>query len=273
MDARTKLYGVMGFPLGHTLSPAMHNAAFSERDINAVYLAFETPDAEGAMSAMKALGILGMSVTLPHKKKVLPFLDEVDEIGRKTGAVNTVLNKGGSLKGFNTDGPAVVRALEERTSLSGKTCLIIGAGGAAWAAAFSLMDRGVRLIIANRTGERGEALASALSSPYMPLHEAERHRVDLVLQATPVGMAPREEISPVTEKIFREGMVVMDMVYNPLETEFLKAAGARGAVTVSGLSMFVHQGAEQFRLWTGLDAPLDVMRRAVHEALRGRVLH
>ncbi|MEW6668191.1 MAG: shikimate dehydrogenase [Thermodesulfobacteriota bacterium] len=273
MESRLALFGVIGHPLGHSLSPAMHNAAFSEKGIQAVYLAFETLDPEGAMRGMRALGIRGMSVTHPHKREVVPFLDEVDDLGRRTGAVNTVLNVQGRLKGFNTDGAAVIRALEEKTTLAGKTCLIIGAGGAAWAAGFSLKARGVRLLVTNRTSARGESLASALSCPFVPLHEVVGCGQDVIIQATPVGMYPETDYLPVPEGIFREGMVVMDMVYNPMETPFLKAAGARGSIAVSGRSMFVYQGAEQFRLWTGLEAPLDVMRGAVETALRKRVLH
>lgn len=269
---QTGLFGVIGFPLGHSLSPALHNAAFSDKGIQAVYLAFESKDAEGAMRGMSALGIRGMSVTLPHKKAVLPFLDDVDEVARRIGAVNTVLNKGGRLEGYNTDGTAVTRALEEKTPLAGKTCLIIGAGGAARAAGFSLRERGVHLLITNRRRVHGEDLASSLSCSYVPLHEVDRLRPDLVIQATPIGMFPATGSSPVPESVFRDGMVVMDMVYNPMETRFLKEAKARGALAVSGLSMFIHQGAEQFRLWTGLDAPLEVMERAVRRELSERAL-
>jgi shikimate dehydrogenase len=272
-DSKLGIYGVMGYPLGHSLSPVMHNAAFSAKGVRAVYAVFETQDAEGAMRGMRALGIKGMSVTHPHKKEVLPFLDEVDDLGQRTGAVNTVLNAEGRLKGFNTDGGAVIRALEEKTSLDGKTCLIIGAGGAAWAAGFCLRERGMHILITNRTRVRGECLASALSCPYEPLHEAHRYGPNVVIQATPLGMAPLIDASPVSKRIFQQGMVVMDMVYSPGETRFLKDARARGALGISGLSMFVYQGAEQFRLWTGLDAPIDVMRKAVRDALRERVLH
>lgn len=269
----TGLYGVIGFPLGHSLSPAMHNAAFSEKGVNAIYLAFESRDAEGCMRAMRALNIKGMSVTAPHKKGVIPLLDKVDEVGQRTGAVNTILNKEDILSGFNTDGTAVIKALEEKTSLSGKTCLLVGAGGAACAAGYSLKEKGVRLIVTNRTRERGEALASALSSPYVPLLELGGEEADLVVHATPVGTYPYTEISPLSENVFREGMVVMDMVYNPLETRLLQDARARGCVVVSGLSMFVYQGAEQFRIWTGLEPPLGVMTRAVQRALKERLLH
>jgi len=268
IDQKTELYGVVGYPIGHSLSPAMHNAAFSAHGKNALYLAFETRDLEGCIRGIRALGIRGVSVTLPYKSAVIPFLDEADGLAKRIGAVNTVVNDHGRLLGYNTDAIGALTALEEKMELSGKTCLIIGAGGAARALGFMLKDYGVHLSISNRSTGRGEALAGALGCPFVPLEEAKKMQADLLIQTTPIGMHPHEDCCSVSPDVLRQGMVVMDVVYNPPETRLLKTAKACGCLTIDGLGMFIHQGAEQFRLWTDLEAPLSVMRHAVKQALK-----
>jgi shikimate dehydrogenase len=267
IDQETELYGVVGCPIGHSLSPAMHNAAFSAHGKNALYLAFQTRDLEGCIRGIRALGIRGVSVTLPHKSAVIPFLDEADGLAKRIGAVNTVVNDQGRLLGYNTDAKGALKALEEKIELPGRTCLVIGAGGAARAIGFMLKDYGVRLNISNRAHQRGEDLAGTLGCPFVPLGEVEDMQVDLLIQTTPVGMYPHEDQCIVSPDALREGMVVMDVIYNPLETRLLKMARDRGCLTIDGLAMFIHQGAEQFRLWTGVEAPLSVMRQAVEQAL------
>jgi len=270
IDQNTNLYGVLGKPIGHSLSPIMHNAAFSATGINAVYLAFETEDLEGALKGASVLGIKGMSVTIPFKSEAISFLDEVDDLAKKIGAINTIINDGGKLIGYNTDALGALKALEDKIELSGKTCLIIGAGGAARAIGFILKQSGVRLKITNRTVRRGEELASSLGCPFVHLREVEGIQVDLLIQTTPVGMYPHIDRCLVQENILEEGMVVMDIIYNPLETRLLKMAKVCGCVTVSGLKMFINQGAEQFRLWTGINPPVNAMNHAVKEALLKR---
>jgi len=267
IDQHTRLYGVTGWPIGHSLSPAMHNAAFSAAGLNAVYLAFETKDIAGCIQGMKALGIRGMSITIPHKSTVIPLLDELDDLAKKIGAVNTIVNDKGRLKGYNTDAVGALNALEEKCKLQGKTCLIIGAGGAARAIGFILREKGIELKVANRSPERGRELANSLACPFIRLNEVKTLRADLLIHTTPAGMSPREDECVVPEELLNETVVVMDIVYNPLETSLLKKAGARGCLTISGLGMFIHQGAEQFRLWTGLEAPINVMAGTVREAL------
>jgi shikimate dehydrogenase len=267
IDQHTKLYGVIGDPLSHSLSPAMHNAAFLGRDLNAVYLAFETKDIQGCVRAMKAFGMKGMSVTLPYKSAVIPLLDEMDALAEKIGAVNTIVNQGGHLVGYNTDAKAALDALEQKVELSGKTCLIIGAGGAARAIGFILKEHDVSIAISNRSRERGKNLASSLGCPFVPLNNVEEIQVDVLIQATPVGMYPGHDRSIISGRGLREGMLVMDIVYNPAETKMLKVARDKGCITVSGLDMLIFQGAEQFRLWTGLEAPLDDMIVAVKKTL------
>jgi len=268
IDQHTDLYGVLGFPLGQTLSPIMHNTAFEVTGVNAIYLAFETRDIEGCIKGMRTLGIKGMSVTLPHKSSVIPLLDEVDGLAKKIGAVNTIVNKGGHLVGYNTDAIGALKALEKRIELSGKTCLIIGAGGAARAIGFILKENGMEVKVANRSTERGRALAFSLACPFIPLYELENTAADLLIHATPVGMTPYEYQCVILEHMLKKGMAVMDIIYNPLETRLLTMARTRGCLTINGLGMFIHQGAEQFRLWTGIEPPISAMKRSVKEALR-----
>ena len=206
-------------------------------------------------------------MTVPYKSPVIPLLDEVDCSAKRIGAVNTVVNDRGRLKGYNTDAVGALTALEEKIELSGKTCLIIGAGGAARAIGFILKEYGVYLSISNRSHRRGEDLAEALGCLFVPLEEAKGIQADLIIQTTPVGMYPHEDRSLISADVLRKGMVVMDVVYNPRETRLLKIARDRGCLTIDGLGMFVRQGAEQFRLWTGKEAPLSVMRQAVEQAL------
>jgi shikimate dehydrogenase len=268
IDQHTDLYAVVGYPIGHSLSPTMHNAAFSSVGLNAIYLAFETENTEGCIQGMRALGIRGMSVTLPHKSAVIPLLDGVDDLAGKIGAVNTIVNEKGHLTGYNTDAVGALLSLEENVKLSEKTCLVIGAGGAARAIGFILAEKGVNLKVSNRSVERGEALAHSLACPFIPLDKLQEPIADLLIQTTPVGMTPQKEECLVPKQILQKGMVVMDIIYNPVETMLLKVARARGCLTINGLSMFIHQGAEQFRLWTGLEPPILAMTRAVEGALR-----
>jgi len=268
IDQQTDLYGVVGYPLSHTLSPTMHNAAFSATDLNAVYLAFETEDIEGCLRGMRALGMKGISVTIPFKSSIIPLLDEVDESAKSIGAVNTIVNHRARLKGYNTDALGALKALEGETELSDKRCLIIGAGGAARAIGFVLRGRCAYLSIANRSIGRGEELADSLACSFVPLEEVEGVQSDLLIHATSVGICPRDDQCVIPPKALKEGMVVMDVVYNPLETRLLREARLRGCQTISGLTMFIHQGAEQYRLWIGLNPPVDTMTRAVKEALK-----
>ena len=269
IDQKTELFGVVGNPIGHSLSPTMHNAAFSARGKNAVYVAFDTGDIDGCIRGIRALGIRGVSVTIPHKSAVIPLLDEVDGLARRIGAVNTVVNDQGRLVGYNTDAKGALKALKEKIELPGKTCLIIGAGGAARAIGFILRDHGAHLSVSNRSAGRGENLALSLGCPFVPLKEAKGIQADLLIQTTPVGMYPHEDQCIIPHDVLKQGMVVMDIIYNPPETRLLKMAKARGCLAIDGLGMFIHQGAEQFRIWTGLEAPLSAMNRAVEKALRG----
>jgi len=267
IDQRTLLYAVVGWPVGHSLSPIMHNAAFAAAGINAVYLAFPVRNIAGCMAGVRALAIRGLSVTIPHKSAVIPHLDALDEWATEIGAVNTVVNRDGRLIGYNTDAAGALKALEERISLAGRRCVILGAGGAARAIAFAVRDKVAALTVANRSPGRGRALAQSLGCSFISLDELKGVQADLLIQTTPVGMAPGDRACPVPEQILKEGMAVMDIIYNPLETKLLAMARSRGCVTITGLSMFIHQGGEQFRLWTGGEPPIPAMTRAVLEVL------
>jgi len=267
IDQHTDFYGVLGKPIGHSLSPVMHNAAFQATGINAVYLAFETEEVDKAVQGIRGLGMKGMSVTIPLKSAVIQYLDQVDPTAERIGATNTIINDNGLLRGYNTDSSGALKALEQKTHISGKSCVIVGAGGAARAIGFALRERDVSVTVANRSLERGEDLAHSLGCSHIPLNNIGVIKADILIQTTPVGMYPYIDQCPVPEQILDQGMAVMDIIYNPAETRLLKLARDRDCVTISGVDMFIHQGAEQFRLWTGIDPPLEVMGHAVKEAL------
>jgi len=267
IDTNTRLYAVLGDPVSHSLSPVMHNSAFAQIGYNGVYTAFRVQDIAGAVHGIKALGIQGASITIPHKTAVMAYLDEMDEEARKIGAVNTVVNRQGRLSGYNTDGLGAIKALAEKTSIKDKKIGVIGAGGAARAIGFGVMSQGGIAIIFNRSKDSGKRLADDLGTEYRPLSEIKKARCNILINTTPVGMFPAVDAIPVEKEVFEKDMIVMDIVYNPLKTLLLKEAEAMGCSTVDGVSMFVYQGAFQFELWTGKEAPVEVMKNAVLDAL------
>ncbi len=266
-DARTALYAVLGRPVGHSLSPVMHNRAFAHAGVNAVYVAFQTADIGAALAGIRALGIRGASVTIPHKIAALEFVDHLDDEARHIGAINTVVNRGGELAGYNTDGRGAVLALSEHLDPAGREVALLGAGGAARAIGFALVAAGARLTVFNRDEARGRDLARDLGAAFQPLARFDAKRCQVLINTTPVGMAPHAGRVPVDIGGLPASAVVMDIVYNPLETELLRRAGQQGCTVIGGVSMFVFQGALQFELWTDRRAPLAVMRQAVMEAL------
>jgi shikimate dehydrogenase len=267
IDSHTALYAVIGNPVRHSLSPKMHNRAFSHIGLNAVYLALPVADVAGAVSGIRAFGIRGVSVTIPHKVAIMDYLDEIDAHADRIGAINTVVNRDGILHGCNTDAWGAVKALTETTPIADKTISIIGAGGAARAIGLGLISEGARVKILNRTREKGETLARVLGAEFQPLTPTLRLDCDALINTTPVGMTPHSGRSPVSPKALTEEMVVMDIVYNPLKTKLLQDAEAAGCRTVDGTAMFVYQGALQFELWTGEKAPVELMRQTVLAAL------
>lgn len=268
-DARTLLHGIIGHPVGHSLSPVFQNAAFSALGMNAVYLAFDVSPADlgDALRGVCALGIRGLSVTIPHKEAVIPFLDEVDGDAQSIGAVNTVLNRDGRLIGMNTDWQGAVQALESATSLAGKKVLVIGAGGAARAVCYGVTRKGAILHVANRTPEKARALAEAFGGTWSGLESLDRLNASILVNTTSVGMAPDVDCSPVPASVLEGVEVAMDIVYRPRETRLLREARAAGCRTVDGLAMLLHQGAAQFEIWTGRMAPVDIMEEALAKAI------
>jgi len=270
IDSNTNLYAVLGDPVGHSLSPVMHNRAFSHMGYNAVYLAFRVIDIAGAVSGIRALNICGVSVTIPHKVSVMKHLDDIDNTAERIGAVNTVVNRGGVLHGYNTDAWGAVKALKDRmdrATIAGAAVGIVGAGGAARAIGFGLVAEGARITIINRTREKGEALAHALTSEFQALTPDLQLECDILINTTPIGMTPKTGASPIPAAALDRKMMVMDIVYNPLRTRLLQDAEAIGCPTIDGTTMFANQGAFQFELWTGRTAPVDIMRNAVLGAL------
>jgi shikimate dehydrogenase len=267
INGKTALYGIIGNPVTHSLSPAMHNAALTATAINGVYLPFPAPDIEAAVTGIRGLGIQGASVTIPHKEKVMHLLDEVDPVATRIGAVNTITRKDDKLIGRNTDWLGATRALEEESNLQGAQVVLLGAGGSARAIGFGLLERGATLVLCSRTESRGRSLADDLGCSWVSLTEAEELSGNILVNATSVGMQPDIEASPVPGLILSRFQVVMDIVYAPMKTRLLREAEATGCIIINGLEMLLYQGVAQFELWTGKSAPVSVMRNALWEAL------
>ncbi len=267
IDGKTAVYGILGNPVSHSLSPAMHNAAFAALGENRIYLPFQTADIANAVHALRALNIKGVSVTIPHKETVIPLLDEVEAVALKIGAVNTIevvtTDRGILLRGSNSDWVGANRALSEPLDLAGRIAVILGAGGSARAIAFGLQEAGARVLLCSRTASRGRKLATELGCNWHPLAEIGQLAGTVLVNATSVGMTPEEDDTLVRQENLKKFKVVMDIVYAPLETRLLREARAVGCRVVQGLDMLLYQGVAQFELWTGLPAPVEVMRKAL----------
>lgn len=266
LDRKTRVYGIIGDPVGHSLSPAMHNAAFQSRRINAVYVPFLVRDLRDFVAAIRPLGVAGFSVTLPHKQAILRYLDGCDPIAKEIGAVNTVSVRAGKLYGYNTDYIGVLRALEPRMKVRGSRVLIVGAGGGARAAAFALARAGASVFVTARRMRRAAKLAPAVRGEAIEQRELRRTHFDAIVHATPVGLYPLAHESPLEERDLN-CRVVFDMIYRPRETSLLRLAAERGIKTIAGIEMLIGQGIAQWEIWTGQQAPAGVMRRAAIRAL------
>lgn len=280
IDPATEVFGVIGDPIGHSLSPAIHNAAFRHLGINAVLVPFLIPSGtlKESIQAVEALGVKGYSITIPHKEAIVPLLDAKDGAVEKTGTCNTVLLEDGKRVGHNTDYRAAMETLEdvlggrpadgETSPLLDKPVLVLGAGGVARAIAFGLQRRGATITITNRHDDRATQLAEEVGCRTVNWGQRASTLCDVIINCTPVGMHPNVDDTPVPPAAFqRTGMVAFDTVYHPENTMFLKLARERGALTVSGVDMFVHQAAAQFKMYTGQDAPVDVMRDVARRKL------
>ncbi|MDP3478988.1 MAG: shikimate dehydrogenase [Desulfoprunum sp.] len=267
IDGKTAVYGILGNPVSHSLSPAMHNAAFAALGENRIYLPFQAVDISSAVQGIRALNIKGVSVTIPHKEMVISLLDEVDSVAMKIGAVNTIevvlTDQGNILRGSNSDWVGANRALSQHVDLTGQVVVILGAGGSARAIAFGLQEAGSRVILCSRTESRGRKLATELGCNWHPLAEIGQLAGTVLVNATSVGMTPDENGTLVRQEHLAKFKVVMDIVYAPLETRLLREARLAGCRVVQGLDMLLYQGVAQFELWTGLPAPVEVMRKAL----------
>lgn len=283
-DTATKLVGVIGWPIEHSLSPSMQNAALREMGLNWTYLAFAVePERVGeAMDGVRGLGLVGLNVTIPHKAAVIEHLDEIDDAVEALGVANTIVRReDGSLMGHNTDGPGFLRSLGEHGhAVEGRAVTLIGAGGSARSVAWaSASDGAASVTIVNRTLERAEDVAELVRSTTdlervtaLSLEGAEAEGAvsgaHVIVDCTSVGMYPNHEVDPVIPgEWLREGHVVVDLTYNPIETVLLRAASEAGAETVDGAGMLVHQGAISLQYWSGQEPPVETMRRALLEGL------
>jgi len=272
---------VIGDPIEHTLSPIMHNAAFEALKLDFTYVAFRVKrgDVENAIRGVRALGIHGLSVTMPHKIAVMKYLDRVDDFAHVIGSVNTVLNKDGQLFGYNTDGVGALNALRENeVEPKGKKVVLLGAGGAAKAVAYALAQVADELVILNRTAQSAVELANSLgkvlrktvvsgelSSAALEAHLSD---ADVLVNATSVGMKPNIDQIPVPSSLLKSDLALLDIIYDPVETNLAKEAKCVGAKVVSGVEMLIYQGAASFEIWTGLKAPVEVMRKAALKELQ-----
>jgi len=270
IDVATRVYGVAGDPVAHSLSPAIMNAAFRRENVNAVYLALHAKTLKDLLTCVREIPIHGLSVTMPYKEAILPYLDNTDSHTDKIGACNTVVRaQDGKLYGFNTDTSGVVRPLERRlNTLQDAKILVLGAGGAARAAVFGLKERGAEVYILNRSTATAQKLARRAHARTLKRADLKKYSFDVIVNATPVGMGNTRE-TPLQEKEIN-ARYVFDMIYDPPETRLLQLAKQRGAQIIPGIEMFVHQAARQFEIWTGKPAPQDDMLQVVTLALQER---
>ncbi|MBM9616122.1 shikimate dehydrogenase [Desulfobulbus rhabdoformis] len=277
IDGQTKLFGIIGKPVTHSMSPAMHNGAFAHLGINGVYVPMEPGNLEQGFYGLQALGFIGVSVTVPFKVEIMAYLDRIDPVAQKIGAVNTLhFDRSHPEKvictGYNTDWMGSNQALADEMTLQGSRVLVLGAGGAARAVGFGLIEAGAEVIITNRTVSKGEDLANQLGCAFLPVEELATLEADALVNTTSVGMHPNEHGIPIQENLLEKFAVVMDIVYAPLQTRLLREAAARGCRTVDGLKMLQYQGAAQFTLWTDVPAPNATMREALLGELQARSL-
>ncbi|HTW80483.1 MAG TPA: shikimate dehydrogenase [Terracidiphilus sp.] len=271
LDQATRIFGVAGNPISHSLSPRMHTTAFKRENVNAIMLPLKVKALADLLTLTRELPLAGVAVTMPLKEEVLPHLANMDPLTARIGACNTLrTGADGKLYGFNTDVAGVIRPLEKRMKIKDSRILVVGAGGAARAAVFGLVDQGAEVFVTNRTHETAVALARKAHAKSLKLDLLAKHRFDAIINSTPCGMAGVKQTMAIKENELNASLV-FDMVYNPPETPLLKLAQSRGLAVISGVDMFVQQGARQFEIWTGKPAPEIEMLRVVELALRKRV--
>jgi 3-dehydroquinate dehydratase/shikimate dehydrogenase len=269
VDAATRIYGVAGDPIEHSLSPVIMNTAMRRENVNGVYLALHAKTLKDLIHCVREIPLHGLSITMPYKQAILTHLDNTDAHTTKIGACNTVVRgQDGKLYGFNTDVAGVVRPLEQRLSIENAKVLVLGAGGAARAAVYGLKERGAEVWILNRTSAKAQKLARQAKARTIKRADLRKTAFDVIINATPVGMGNTRDCPLKDDEI--QARVVFDMVYDPVETHLLQVARAKGIAVIPGVEMFVQQAARQFEIWTGKPAPAGDMLRAVTIALQDR---
>ncbi len=272
ISPKTKLTAVIGHPIQHSLSPLLHNAVYEKEGVDAVMFAFENPSISELVGVIRALPIHLTAITLPHKQSVIPLLDEVDAKARAIGSVNTVVERDGKLLGFNTDVIGIAVALKD-VALKNKKVLLLGAGGAAHAVAYHLQQEEAHIFNCDRTLEKAQGLCKKFGGTALVMGDFGGTQFDVIINATPVGMFPNNDVSPVSPDIIRSGSMVFDLIYTPLETKLMREAKAAGATAISGLSMLIAQGLEQERLWLGRDIADAGYTTLLQNELRKRQIH
>ena len=268
-----KICLVIGDPINHSLSPLMHNVAFKalgiDEEFKFVAQKVGINELKDFIKEVKEKNIKGVSVTIPLKIEIMKYLDLIDEVAKKIGAVNTVLNEDGILKGYNSDWLGVIKPLENITDIKGKKAAVIGAGGAARAIVYGLQTKGCKITIFNRSASTAKDLADYFGCDYKSLNELEdAKKMDIIINTTPLGMGEKKNETPVPKEFLNENQIVFDTIYNPKKTRLLKEAKIQGANIIYGLEMLLYQGIPQFELYTGKKAPAQVMRKALEEVLR-----
>lgn len=261
------IFALFGNPVVQSLSPLMHQAALRQMDLSGWYVPLCVQHLPSAVQGLRGMDIRGVSVTIPFKTEIMAYLDDLDDEALRIGAVNTIVNDNGRLTGRNTDWRGLMRSLTEQVDVAGKKVLILGAGGTARAALYGVVREGGCPVIVNRTPGKARALAADWNCPYESLENIGKIKADILVHTTPVGMDPHGDEKMLPERVLAHFTWVVDVIYNPLKTGLLKAAEAAGCRTLSGLDMFVYQGAEQLRIWTGQSPPVALMRQVVLEHL------
>jgi shikimate dehydrogenase len=262
------IFALFGNPVVQSLSPLMHRAALKQMGFDGHYVPLCIRHLPSAVQGLRGMDIRGVSVTLPFKTEIMEYLDDLDDASLRIGAVNTIVNDHGRLTGYNTDWQGLIRSLKEHIDVEGRTVVILGAGGTARAALYGVIREGGHPVIVNRTDQKGRELARDWGCPYESLGNIGKVKADILINTSPVGMWPDVEDMPVDGGALKRFAWVVDVIYNPLKTKLLQEAEKAGRRTLSGLDMFVYQGAEQLRLWTGQAPPQDLMRQVVRDRLR-----